>query len=68
MLWDSDPSGAVFLCTNWWLKDLTILRIDMFQRVLTVLECRGDYPEYIDVSLVNYAAKELTQLQLVEFI
>lgn len=47
--------------SDWWIKDLSILRIDLFQRVITAMKCRGVRPESIGESLMNYAQKELTK-------
>ncbi|XP_020208431.1 BTB/POZ domain-containing protein At5g48800 isoform X2 [Cajanus cajan] len=46
---------------DWWIEDLSVLRIDMYQRVITAMKCRGVRPESIGASLVNYAQKELTK-------
>lgn len=46
---------------DWWIEDLSVLRIDIFPRVLTAMKSHGDCPERIGASLGNYAAKELTQ-------
>ncbi|CDP03873.1 unnamed protein product [Coffea canephora] len=46
---------------DWWIEDLSILRIDLYQRVITAMKCRGVRPESIGASLVNYAQKELTK-------
>ncbi|GKA81228.1 BTB/POZ domain-containing protein [Tanacetum coccineum] len=48
--------------TNWWIKDLSVLRVDMYQRVMTAMKCRGVRPESIGESLMSYAEKELTSL------
>ncbi|KAF7825754.1 BTB/POZ domain-containing protein [Senna tora] len=45
---------------EWWIEDLSVLRIDMFQKVITAMKCRGVRPESIGASLVSYAQKELT--------
>ncbi|GKB79471.1 BTB/POZ domain-containing protein [Tanacetum coccineum] len=47
--------------SDWWVKDLSVLRIDVFQRVITAMKCRGVRPESIGESLMNYAEKELTK-------
>ncbi|XP_076928383.1 BTB/POZ domain-containing protein At5g48800-like [Bidens hawaiensis] len=47
--------------SDWWIKDLSILRIDMYQRVITAMKCRGVRPESIGESLMSYAEKELTK-------
>ncbi|XP_065875255.1 BTB/POZ domain-containing protein At5g48800 isoform X1 [Euphorbia lathyris] len=46
---------------DWWIEDLSILRIDLYQRVITAMKCRGVRPESIGASVVNYAQKELTR-------
>ncbi|KVH94221.1 BTB/POZ fold, partial [Cynara cardunculus var. scolymus] len=46
---------------DWWIKDLSILRIDLYQRVIVAMKCRGVRPESIGESLMNYAQKELTK-------
>lgn len=46
---------------DWWIEDLSVLRIDMYQRVMTAMKCRGVRPESIGASLVNYAQKELAK-------
>ncbi|XP_031372522.1 BTB/POZ domain-containing protein At5g48800 [Punica granatum] len=47
--------------TDWWIEDLSNLRVDLYQRVLTAMRCRGVRPESIGASLMNYAQKELTK-------
>lgn len=46
---------------DWWIEDLSVLRIDLYQRVISAMKCRGVRPESIGASLVNYAQKELTK-------
>ncbi|XP_054780111.1 BTB/POZ domain-containing protein At5g48800 isoform X2 [Prosopis cineraria] len=46
---------------DWWIEDLSVLRIDIYQRVISAMKCRGVRPESIGASLVNYAQKELTK-------
>ncbi|KAJ4969368.1 hypothetical protein NE237_016069 [Protea cynaroides] len=46
---------------DWWIEDLSVLRIDLYQRVIAAMRCRGVRPESIGVSLVNYAQKFLTK-------
>ncbi|CAN1140982.1 BTB/POZ domain-containing protein At5g48800 [Linum perenne] len=46
---------------DWWIEDLSVLRIDLYQRVITAMKCRGVRPESIGASLVSYAHKELTK-------
>ncbi|GAB2282009.1 hypothetical protein Dimus_016572 [Dionaea muscipula] len=46
---------------DWWIEDFSVLRVDLYERVLTAMKCRGVRPESIGASLVNYAQKELTK-------
>ncbi|KAM5563118.1 BTB/POZ domain-containing protein [Rosa sericea] len=46
---------------DWWIEDLSGLRVDLYQRVITAMKCRGVRPESIGASLMNYAQKELTK-------
>ncbi|XP_073155474.1 BTB/POZ domain-containing protein At5g48800-like isoform X2 [Henckelia pumila] len=46
---------------DWWIEDLSVLSIDLYQRVITAMKCRGVRPESIGASLVNYAQKELVK-------
>ncbi|KAJ9548014.1 hypothetical protein OSB04_020557 [Centaurea solstitialis] len=48
--------------TDWWIKDLSVLRVDFYQRVMNAMKCRGVRPESIGESLMCYAEKELTSL------
>ncbi|XP_051132117.1 BTB/POZ domain-containing protein At5g48800-like isoform X2 [Andrographis paniculata] len=44
---------------DWWIEDLSVLRIDLYQKVITAIKCRGVRPESIGASLVSYAEREL---------
>lgn len=44
---------------DWWTEDLSTLRIDLYQRVIAAMKCRGVRPESVGMSLVSYAEKEL---------
>ncbi|CAL5388004.1 unnamed protein product [Camellia sinensis] len=46
---------------DWWIEDLSVLRVDFYQKVITAMKCRGVRPESIGASLMNYAQKELTK-------
>ncbi|KAE8668776.1 BTB/POZ domain-containing protein [Hibiscus syriacus] len=46
---------------DWWIEDLSVIRIDLYQRVVTAMKCHGVRPESIGASLINYAQKELTK-------
>ncbi|KAL1198896.1 BTB/POZ domain-containing protein [Cardamine amara subsp. amara] len=52
----SDGGGG-----DWWIEDLSVLRIDLYQRVMNAMKCRGVRPESIGASLVSYAERELTK-------
>ncbi|XP_051113498.1 BTB/POZ domain-containing protein At5g48800-like isoform X2 [Andrographis paniculata] len=44
---------------DWWIEDLSVLRIDLYERVIAAMKCRGVRPESIGASLMSYAQKEL---------
>ncbi|KAL9272851.1 BTB/POZ domain-containing protein [Drosera capensis] len=46
---------------DWWIQDLSALQVNMYERVLIAMKCRGVRPESMGASLVNYAQKELTK-------
>ncbi|MBA0611659.1 hypothetical protein Godav_012330, partial [Gossypium davidsonii] len=46
---------------DWWIEDLSVIQIDLYQRLITAMKCRGVRPESIGASLVNFAQKELTK-------
>ncbi|KAK3405955.1 hypothetical protein EUGRSUZ_K02165 [Eucalyptus grandis] len=46
---------------DWWIDDISNLRVDLYQRVIMAMKCRGVRPESIGASLMNYAQKELTR-------
>ncbi|CAA7058876.1 unnamed protein product [Microthlaspi erraticum] len=46
---------------DWWIEDLSVLRIDLYERVMNAMKCRGVRPESIGASLVSYAERELTK-------
>ncbi|XP_022159763.1 BTB/POZ domain-containing protein At5g48800 isoform X2 [Momordica charantia] len=47
--------------SDWWIEDISVLRVDLYERVITAMKCRGVRPESIGASLVNYAERELTK-------
>ena len=47
--------------SDWWIEDISVLRVDLYERVITAMKCRGVRPESIGASLVNYAQRELTK-------
>ncbi|KAI3462701.1 hypothetical protein Pfo_019364 [Paulownia fortunei] len=49
---------------DWWAEDLTILRIDLFQRVLTAMMARGLKQQTLGRVLVLYAQKSLRGLEI----
>jgi NPH3 family len=42
---------------DWWIEDLSVLRIDMYQKVIEAIRCRGVRPESIGTSLMNYTER-----------
>ncbi|XP_022986739.1 BTB/POZ domain-containing protein SR1IP1-like [Cucurbita maxima] len=57
---------AILACkdTHWWAEDLTVLRIDIFQRVLVAMMSRG-YKHYsLGPVLMLYAQKSLRGLEV----
>ncbi|KAG9447475.1 hypothetical protein H6P81_013603 [Aristolochia fimbriata] len=46
---------------DWWIEDLSVLRVDLYQMVISAMRCRGVRPESIGASLVHYAQKVLTK-------
>ncbi|CAN8277101.1 unnamed protein product [Cochlearia groenlandica] len=46
---------------DWWIEDLSVLRIDLYQKVINAMKCRGVRPESIGASLVSYAERWLTK-------
>lgn len=46
-------------CGDWWIEDLSVLRIDMYQKVIEAMKGRGIRPESIGASLVSYTEKQL---------
>ncbi|CAN7080113.1 unnamed protein product [Brassica oleracea var. botrytis] len=46
---------------DWWIEDLSVLRIDLYQRVMNAMKCRGVRPESIGASLLSYAERQLTK-------
>ncbi|KAL4375970.1 hypothetical protein GQ457_02G004400 [Hibiscus cannabinus] len=47
--------------SDWWIEDLSVIRIDLYQRLIMAMKYRGVRPESIGASLLNYAQKELTK-------
>ncbi|KAF3440847.1 hypothetical protein FNV43_RR19133 [Rhamnella rubrinervis] len=50
---------------DWWAEDLTILRIDMFQRVLIAMMARGFKQYALGPILMLYAQKSLRGLEII---
>ncbi|KAE8703979.1 BTB/POZ domain-containing protein [Hibiscus syriacus] len=44
---------------DWWIENLSVIQIDLYQRIIIAMRCRGVRPESIGASLVNYVQKEL---------
>ncbi|KAL3633333.1 hypothetical protein CASFOL_022860 [Castilleja foliolosa] len=52
---------------DWWIEDLSSLRVDLYQMVISAMKCRGVRPESIGASLVNYAQNQLVKKAKVNF-
>ncbi|MED6192200.1 BTB/POZ domain-containing protein sr1ip1 [Stylosanthes scabra] len=64
---DSGSDGVVAHqrpVVDWWSEDLTVLRIDIFQRVLTAMMARGFKQYAIGPILMLYAQKSLRGLEI----
>lgn len=46
-------------CLEWWVEDLSVLRIDYYQRVMCAMGRRGVRPDSIIASLMHYAQTSL---------
>ncbi|KAE8701392.1 BTB/POZ domain-containing protein [Hibiscus syriacus] len=46
---------------DWWIEDLSVIRINLYQRVIIAMKRRSVHPKSIGASLVNYVQKELTK-------
>lgn len=44
---------------DWWAEDLSGLCVNLYQRVIMAMKCRGVRPESIGAALVSYAEREL---------
>eukprot|EP00252_Welwitschia_mirabilis_P026480 TRINITY_DN8704_c0_g2_i1.p1 TRINITY_DN8704_c0_g2~~TRINITY_DN8704_c0_g2_i1.p1 ORF type:complete len:515 (+),score=116.93 TRINITY_DN8704_c0_g2_i1:84-1547(+) len=47
---------------DWWVEDLSVLRIDLYQRVIIAMKSRGVRQESIGTSLMHYAQHHLKGL------
>ncbi|KAF8394795.1 hypothetical protein HHK36_018731 [Tetracentron sinense] len=46
-------------CPEWWVEDLLVLRIDLYQRVISAMRSTGVRPDSIIASLMHYAQTSL---------
>lgn len=53
---------------DWWIEDLSVLRVDLYQRVIEAMKCRGIRPETIGYSLVHFAEKAFKKIPRLEFV
>ncbi|XP_057971462.1 BTB/POZ domain-containing protein At3g08570 [Malania oleifera] len=49
-------------CLEWWVEDLSVLKIDFYQRVITALDRMGIRPDSITASLMHYAQATLNDV------
>lgn len=47
---------------DWWIEDLSVLHVDLYQRVIEAMKCRGVRPESIGSSLVHFADKSFKKM------
>lgn len=57
-------AAAAAPVVDWWAEDLTVLRIDMFQRVLVAMIARGIKQSSLGPVLMLYAQKSLRGLEV----
>uniref|UniRef100_A0A0E0MIZ2 BTB domain-containing protein n=1 Tax=Oryza punctata TaxID=4537 RepID=A0A0E0MIZ2_ORYPU len=50
-------------CQDWWVEDLSALRIDYYQRVIVAMRRTGVRPESIGTSIVHYAQTALKGIE-----
>uniref|UniRef100_A0A0E0IXE5 NPH3 domain-containing protein n=1 Tax=Oryza nivara TaxID=4536 RepID=A0A0E0IXE5_ORYNI len=50
-------------CQDWWVEDLSALRIDYYQRVIIAMRRTGVRPESIGTSIVHYAQTALKGIE-----
>ncbi|KAF0916549.1 hypothetical protein E2562_007624 [Oryza meyeriana var. granulata] len=50
-------------CQDWWVEDLSALRIDYYQRVIATMRRTGVRPESIGTSIVHYAQTALKGIE-----
>ncbi|KAG8050775.1 hypothetical protein GUJ93_ZPchr0009g563 [Zizania palustris] len=50
-------------CQDWWVEDLSALRIDYYQRVIAAMRRTGVRPESIGASIVHYAQTALKGIE-----
>ncbi|KAK4582138.1 hypothetical protein RGQ29_025345 [Quercus rubra] len=56
---DSESTELRSGCLEWWVEDLSVLRIDFYQRVICAMGRMGVRPDSIVGSLVHYAQASL---------
>lgn len=56
---DSESTELKSVCLEWWVEDLSVLRIDFYQRVICAMGRMGVRPDSIVASLVHYAQESL---------
>ncbi|KAK8934031.1 BTB/POZ domain-containing protein [Platanthera zijinensis] len=53
---------------DWWIEDLSVLRVDLYERVIEALKYRGIHPESIGYSLVHFAEKVFQKIPRFELV
>ena len=64
VLWNGISTGAKLrnTCSDWWYEDVSSLGLDMFKRLISIMETRGIRQEMIAGSLTFYAKRYLPGL------
>ncbi|KVI11333.1 BTB/POZ domain-containing protein At3g08570-like [Cynara cardunculus var. scolymus] len=56
---DSGPIDAKSRCLEWWIEDLSVLTIDLYQRIISVMVSKGIRQDSVIASIMHYAQTSL---------
>ncbi|XP_074558268.1 BTB/POZ domain-containing protein At3g08570-like [Curcuma longa] len=60
---DSRSGKLMMHCQDWWVEDLSVLKIDLYQRVIAALRRTGVRADTITQSLMHYAQTSLKGIE-----
>ncbi|XP_074583353.1 BTB/POZ domain-containing protein At3g08570-like [Curcuma longa] len=60
---DSRSGKLMMHCQDWWVEDLSVLKIDLYRRVIAAMRRRGVRSDTITQSLLHYAQTSLKGIQ-----